>query len=198
MGTEVEAIQGSIVQTAIALALREADVIFACTDTHWSRAILNQYADQYLTPVIDLGSRIDAQDGTIMAAHGRVYVVRPGQPCLWCFEAIRAAAVTEETLPAAERAKLAAEGYVRGLHVRDPSVISLNTVVAGLAITEFLNLMTGFMARAGQQPQLTYHMLNNTVTSGIYRQDPLCDCATGRIRALGDRATLPCRADPMS
>ncbi len=195
IGTEVVAIKGTILDREVALRLREADVLFACTDSHWSRAILNQYAYQYLTPIVDMGNRIDAEDGTIRAANGRVYTLLPGKPCLWCCDAVRSEKVAEDALPVEDRQKLAAEGYVRGLDERDPSVISLNTVVSGLAVTEFLDLVTGFMGRGGTSPQLVYQMLTNTVTRAAYSQDPLCDCATGRVRAVGDLSSLPCRAE---
>jgi molybdopterin/thiamine biosynthesis adenylyltransferase len=192
VGTAIEAVQGSIVDAQVAAHLRDADVVFCCTDTHWSRCILNQFADQYLTPVIDMGNRIHAVNGRIQAADGRVYVVLPGGTCLWCCEAIRSDAVRTESLPDEERSRLEREGYVRGFEIGSPSVISLNAVVSGLAVTEFINLMTGFMGRE-TQPQLIYNMLGNSVKHGVYRPAGTCDCSTGRVRAKGDLDKLPCR-----
>jgi hypothetical protein len=190
-GTEVYAIKGNITNEAIALELRQADVIFCCTDNQWSRAILNQYAYQYLTPVIDMGNRIDSQDGRILGANGRAYLILPKLACLWCYGILDGKRITEETLPPKERAKLAHEGYVTGAEISAPSVIFLNTVVAGLGVAEFANLVTNYMGRS-YTAQLTYHPLTGEVKPTLYEANPACACATGKHTALGDEERLPC------
>jgi molybdopterin/thiamine biosynthesis adenylyltransferase len=192
LGTEIRAIKGDITEEEFALELRRADVIFCCTDNQWSRAILNQYAYQYLTPVIDLGNKIDGTDGLISAANGRVYLIVPGSPCLWCYGVLDGMRVAEESLPAEERESLAREGYVTGADTAAPSVVFLNTVVAGLAVGEFVNLVTGYMGR-DFHPQLTYYALTGEVKPTVYEADPLCACATGKHTAFGDLLKLPCR-----
>src|SRR5207249_6359893 len=57
-GTRVEAYARSVLESEIAARLREADVIFGCTDNHTSRVLLNQMSYQYLIPYIDMGNRI--------------------------------------------------------------------------------------------------------------------------------------------
>lgn len=192
LGTEIHMVKGNITEDEFALDLREADVVFCCTDNHWSRAILNQYAYQYLTPVIDMGNKIDGGGGHVTAANGRIYVVAPGRPCLWCYGVLDGKRVAEESLPPEERQSLEREGYVTGADTAAPSVIFLNTVVAGLAIGEFVNLVTGYMGR-DFHPQLTYYALTGEVKSTVYEYDPACACATGRHTALGDLLKLPCR-----
>jgi hypothetical protein len=167
-------------------------VIFCCTDNQWSRAILNQYAYQYLTPVVDMGNKIDSEDGRITAANGRVYTILPDAACLWCCGVLDGKRVAEESLPKAERESLARQGYVTGTDTAAPSVIFLNAVVAGLAVAEFLNLVTGYMGRE-YHPQLTYYALTGEVKPTLYDSASDCDCATGRHRAKGDTRRLPCR-----
>lgn len=190
--TKVRTIKGNITEEEFALELRGADVIFCCTDNQWSRAILNQYAYQYLTPVVDMGNKIDSAEGHITAANGRVYVVTPGGPCLWCYGVLDGKRIAEESLPPEEHESLAREGYVTGADTPAPSVIFLNTVVAGLAVGEFVNLVTGYMGR-DFHPQLTYYALTGEVKSTVYEADSACACATGRQTALGDLIKLPCR-----
>lgn len=192
LGTEVCMVKGNITEEEFALELRGADVVFCCTDNHWSRAILNQYAYQYLTPVVDMGNKIDGTDGQITAANGRVYVIVPGGPCLWCYGVLDGKRVAEESLPPEERRSLAREGYVTGADTAAPSVIFLNTIIAGLAVGEFVNLVTGYMGREFH-PQLTYHALTGDVKPTVYEPDPACACATGRHTAFGDLLKLPCR-----
>lgn len=192
LGTEVQAVKGNITQEEFALELRGADVVFCCTDNHWSRAILNQYAYQYLTPVIDMGNKIDGADGQITAANGRVYAIVPGEPCLWCYGVLDGRRVAEESLPPEEHERLGREGYVTGADTAAPSVIFLNTVIAGLAVGEFVNLVTVYMGR-DFHPQLTYCALTGEVKTSVYESDPACACATGRHTAYGDLLRLPCR-----
>ena len=190
--TDVRAIKGNIIDEEVALELRQADVIFCCTDNHWSRAILNQYAYQYLAPVVDLGNKIDSNNERITAANGRVYTITPDGVCLWCCGVLDGKRVAEESLPQAERENLTREGYVTGTDTAAPSVIFLNTVIAGLAVGEFVNLVTGYMGRK-YHPQLTYYALTGEVKPTLYDAASACDCATGKHRALGDRVRLPCR-----
>jgi len=66
----------------IAAKIREADIIFGCTDNHTSRALLNQMSYQYLMPYIDMGNRIAAREGRVTGGSGRVVVMTPLAPCL--------------------------------------------------------------------------------------------------------------------
>jgi hypothetical protein len=191
-GTNLHAIRGNITEEITALELRRADVIFCCTDNHWSRAILNQYSYQYLTPVIDMGNKIDSKNGRITGANGRVYMIAPKRPCLWCYGILDGKRIAEETLPADQRESLAREGYVTNGNSAAPSVIFLNTVIAGLAVAEFVNFVTGYMGR-GYHPQLTYYPLTGEVKSIVYGSGPSCDCNTNKHTALGDNFRLPCR-----
>lgn len=190
--TEVCAIKGNITEERIALDLRQADIVFCCTDNQWSRAILNQYAYQYLTPVIDMGNKIASEDGSITAANGRVYVITPDKACLWCYGILDGRRIAEESLPPGERESLAQEGYVAGANTAAPSVIFLNTMVAGLAVGEFVNLITQYMGRP-YHPQLTYYALTGEVKPTVYEPDPSCACATEKHNASGDLTRLPCR-----
>jgi molybdopterin-synthase adenylyltransferase len=191
LGTEVRTVRGNITEEEVALELRAADVVFCCTDNHWSRAILNQYAYQYMTPVVDMGNKIDGANGQITTANGRVFVIVPGGACLWCYGVLDGKRVAEESLPPEERRSLAREGYVTGADTAAPSVIFLNTVIAGLAVGEFVNLVTGYMGR-DFHPQLTYYALTGEVKPAVYESDPACACSTGRHAALGDLLRLPC------
>jgi hypothetical protein len=49
-----------------------------------------------------------------------------------------------ESLPPEEREREAAEGYIAGADVPQPSVIAFNTQVAGIAVIEFLRTVTQF------------------------------------------------------
>jgi molybdopterin-synthase adenylyltransferase len=197
---EIETIQGSVLDEEVALQLRRADVIFGCTDNHWSRAILNSLAYQYYLPLIDMGNRIDSDGLNIRAMSGRVSLVQPGAPCLFCSGIIDPKQISAESLSNAELESLAREGYVTGLAVANPSVISLNTTVAGLAVGEFLNLVTGF-GGTGEvdkpRPQLHYDAAAGTVRPVQYEAAPTCLCGKSAYVGIGDGRMLPCRSRPI-
>lgn len=82
--TRVHSIQGDVTVLAEAHKLLGCDLIFGCTDSHGSRAVLNQIAYQYLIPVIDMGVRIQVTGRKVEAIGGRVQLLAPGFRCLVC------------------------------------------------------------------------------------------------------------------
>lgn len=162
--------------------LKEADVVLSCTDTETSRALANQFASQYLRPLIDMGNRIDAADGRIQAASARLTFVAPGGPCMECFSSINHATVQAENLSTAEYKRLRAEGYVQGLEAKAPSVISLNTLVASLAITKLLDVVAG----TGGLPhaKYTYSYLDGELRAAMVQRRDRCICRF--FQAYGD------------
>ena len=106
----VKTVTESVVTYNAASVLFDRDIIFLCTDNHWSRAIVNEVAYQYFIPTINMGLRIDAPDKIIVGASGVVDVLRPDLPCLWCSGAVRADRITAESIPAKERRLLIRQG----------------------------------------------------------------------------------------
>jgi molybdopterin/thiamine biosynthesis adenylyltransferase len=189
----IQAIPSSVVLDTAAATLIDRDLIFLCTDDHWGRSVVNQLAYQYLIPTLNLGVRMDATDGEISGASGTVDVLRPDVPCLWCRQALRSERIAAESLPRSARSQLEREGYVEGLDTPAPSVISLNTVVAGLAVTQFLQLLTDFMGAPGEIERMRYDPLNGIVHRG--RTMPPDDCLCRHVRGFGDLKTLPVKSD---
>lgn len=191
-GTKVEAYAESVVQSHAAMVLRGADVVFGCTDNHTSRALLNQLSFQYLIPYIDMGNRLATDGVRVTGGSGRVVVMTPLSPCLWCYQDIRAQRITEESLPPDEREKLEREGYVEGADVQAPSVVSLNTTIAGLAVTEFLNLLTGFLPEGPTGYKLHYRVVEQKLEKVTVTRIPKCVCSKdGDYWAFGDLRQLP-------
>jgi molybdopterin/thiamine biosynthesis adenylyltransferase len=182
------AVPKSVVARGSALNLLDRDVIFLCTDDHWGRAVVNQVVYQYLIPAINLGVQIDAKDGIISGAAGRVDVLRPDVPCLWCREFLQADRIAAESIPQAARASLAREGYVHGLDDPAPAVISMNTALAGMAVTLFLQLLTDFMGESGAISRLIYDVIGGTISRGTTQIKPKCICQ--KVRGFGDLADL--------
>jgi proteasome lid subunit RPN8/RPN11 len=54
-GAQVRALNADVMDEATARTLLACSIVFCCTDSHGSRAILNQICYQYFIPVIDIG-----------------------------------------------------------------------------------------------------------------------------------------------
>jgi|tagenome__1003787_1003787.scaffolds.fasta_scaffold20964670_4 molybdopterin/thiamine biosynthesis adenylyltransferase len=185
--TMVTAIDGDVTDGKIGRRLLDCDVVIGCTDNHWSRAVLNQIAYQYYVPVLDLG--VELQPGGAMG--GRVTWLGPGSACLWCTRILDAERVRIEQLPPAIARTEQARGYIVGIDEPAPAVVSINGVVASLAVTELLARVTTFAGTAPRPTLLLYR-----ISEGVVRRssaEPAPDCPTCGPTQLGagDLATSP-------
>lgn len=149
LGTTVDAIPSRITDLAAARALTDCDVVFGCTDDNRGRAILSRLAYWYLLPVLDTAFLVDVAGDAVRGLFARVTIVSPGTACLFCRNRIDTQQLAAEALPDAERAQLAAEGYVPGLGQPDPSVGTYTTLAASLAVAELLDRLFAF---SGAEP----------------------------------------------
>jgi molybdopterin/thiamine biosynthesis adenylyltransferase len=189
----IRAIQpGAMVETAAAWfaadeparALPRADVLFGCVDDDVARLELVRHASVHAVPYIDLASDV-APTGEF---GGRVVFAKDGERCLSCLgeldqHALARAQMTDEQRAADDKIY----GIERGaLDDGGPSVVSVNGVVASLAVTEFMAWRTGLREPAGY---LNYRGDRGTVGR---RRDPertYCHyCMTLWGSALGERA----------
>ncbi len=184
-------IVGSVEHLSVARRLLDLDVIFCCTDNLTSRVVVNRIAHQYLIPVIDMGIDIqplDGHPGEIRAIGGRVMIIFPDGPCLGCLGVLDPNLLAREASGAGR-----GRSYVEGQEVPAPSVISLNGTVASLAVTGFLNLVTGF-ARRTQRIYQRYDAVKGFVrTYALVPEQPCQLCR--EVKALGDAEPLPCHLD---
>lgn len=146
------------------------DVLLGCVDDDVARLELLRYASPRALPYIDLASDV-TPDGVY---GGRIVFAKDGERCLSCLgeldqHALARAQMTDEQRAADDQIY----GIDRGaLDQGGPSVVSINGVVASLAVTEFMAWKTGLRAPAGY---LTYRGDLSTVTR---RTDPHRDfCA---------------------
>ena len=183
---KITTIKDSINNMSAALTLRDADVIFCCTDNLSSRLVLNRFASQYFIPVIDMGIDIQTkEEGKIRTAGGRVTVLLPDLPCLSCMGLLNPEALAAETTD---------QGYVSGMNVPNPSVISLNGVAASLGVTEFLNLLTGFERRKRPSTYQIYDILSGTIWRESMQAPEKCGVCD-EVKGLGDNIKLPCKKE---
>lgn len=185
---EVQAIRGVVHRKADALPLLDADLIFCCTDSHGSRAVVNQLAYQYVIPTIDLGIRIDAQDEIVQRITGRVQMLAPGLSCLLCQNFLDPEQVRRDLLSDEDRTR---DQYIVGAHVPQPAVISLNATVASLAVTMMLAALTKLPLDSRHQVYLADQGVVRNV-SAEPRPDCIV-CSSSGALARGDTWRMPWR-----
>jgi molybdopterin-synthase adenylyltransferase len=188
-----EALVGDVVDEAVANRLVETDLIFGCTDSMASRAVLNQVAYQFLIPVIDMGVAIHVADGEISSVTGRVQMLAPGLGCLVCAEGIDGQQVRWEMMTPTQRR---ADPYFVGASVPQPAVLPLNGVVTSAAVAMFLSAMTSYPAHARL---LHYDGIRGSVRPQLLSPRHACIvCSAEGALARGNNWSLPVRheSDP--
>jgi hypothetical protein len=132
-------------------ALRDCDVIVGCVDTLFARSDLQELASRYLIPYVDIGATIRpvpealANDPRIVVA-GNIFTFIPGSFCLWC-----CGFLTPEKIEAEQN------GPTRGYFEKnrqEAQVVSFNGVLASQAVTEVLQILTGFRGVSLRQTDL--------------------------------------------
>jgi hypothetical protein len=183
----IESIQADVRDKGVAQRLLDADLVISTTDTHSSRALLNQLAAQYYLPVFDVGVVVGtATNGAVSGMPVDVRSLLPGAACLWCRGILDASRIRAENLPEDEAATLAREGYVQGLAGHQPSLAPLNYLAAGAVCTTALQLSAG-----GRPPPVGYVL---DAWEGYYQPlEPSVqrDCICARWRGQADEVALP-------
>lgn len=161
-------VKGDVMTVQTARELLNADLIFACTDSHGSRSVLQQVSYQYLIPCIDMGVTIIVDKARISHIYGRVQLLAPGLACLTCDGLLNPDEVRRDMMTEFERE---ADPYIQGAREPAPAVMSLNGTVSSLAVTMFLAVTTGI-------PTKGRHVLYNAMLPSLrsVRGEPKSDC----------------------
>jgi len=189
---DVTPLRANIVDERIAELLPTYDFVLICTDSHASRAVVNQSAYQYLVPAIDMGVSITVGEDGVTHITGRVQMLAPGLPCLTCGGALDAEQIRRELQTPEQRA---VDPYVHGAREPQPAVITINSTVTSLAMT----MMLGAVTTVPTKPRhLHYDGIRGRVKEMAVSNHPRCvACSPGGALVKGDTWDLPVRlADP--
>lgn len=189
LDTVVERVKGDVRVEDAFRALLDTDIVICGTDTHGSRAIVNELASGYLLPVIDVGVRVGSRGPTLNGLLAELRLLTPSRPCLWCRGAINADTIRAENLPAEERRRLQQEGYVvAGVGEPVPSVVALTVLGAGMATCALLALISddGDVIPSGYWFDGMFGDARETEP-----KQPRADCRCRQQRGLGDMAVIP-------
>jgi len=187
---EVEIIQDSVLKNAIAECLIDTDFSFSCTDSHGSRAVINQLAYQYLLPVIDMGVVITTQNQKVERIAARTQLLSPGVACMVCGNLLDYEEVRRDLLTEFERKN---DPYIIDAHESAPAVISLNSTIGSMAVTMFLNCVAGI---PGNARLINYDAIQGTARPAFCSMHPTCVvCSMNGSLARGNEWPLPGRLD---
>jgi len=167
----------------VADTLVTSDAVIAGLDRMSSRSFLNQFCVRHGIPYVDAGVAIstaagdDADELDVTSMDGFVQTVVPGTTaCFDCLDRIDPAQTRLERLPDEDLETEQAEGYVDGTELTpEPAVVSLNTTVAGMAVSEFVNLVTGVRPPRGF---IHYEALDQSVSQLDAQQSRNKECRT--------------------
>ncbi len=124
-------------------SLKESTCIFGCVDNDGPRLILTELCAAYEIPYFDLASEVIR--GTHLNYGGRIFTSSNNEGCLVCYGEIS----TEEVQKYLESKEIReAKTTIYGINANilndsGPSVITLNAVITGHAVMEFMVMVTG-------------------------------------------------------
>lgn len=181
-------LKADIVDEDVAGLLSNFDFVLLCTDSHASRAVVNQASYQHLVPAIDMGVSITVARGGVSHITGRVQMLSPGLPCLTCSGALDGEAIRREMQTPEQRA---ADPYVHGVREPQPAVLSINSTVTSLALTMLLGAVTPVPVKPRYQ---TYDGIRGRVREMAVARQPSCVvCSSMGAFAKGMSWQLPVR-----
>lgn len=146
-GATVDTLAARFVAHPLAPVFARADTLFGCVDDDVARLELVRHASMHALPYIDIASDV----GPHGEFGGRVVFAKNGERCLSCLGELDQHALARAQMTDEQRA---ADDKIYGID-RDalddggPSVVSVNGVVASLAVTEFVAWRTGLRAPIG-------------------------------------------------
>ena len=181
----IKLIQGDVTRTCVAKELISADFLFSCTDSHGSRAVIQQIAYQYLIPTIDVGSILTAANGQVTGIYGRVQTLAPGLPCFTCCGLIDPEEVRQDMMNEEERRL---DPYIQGAREPAPAVISINSTVTSLAVTMFMSIVVGVPSEGRH---VLYNAKNPSLRPVTANRNPACYiCSPNGVLGRGDMQVL--------
>ncbi|MCZ0938510.1 MAG: ThiF family adenylyltransferase [Caldilineaceae bacterium] len=125
--------------------LEDVDLIVGCVDHDGPRDRLNQIGVDTATPYLDIATGIDL-DAEVPIIGGRVIFVRPGGPCLHCFDELDPMEVGRWAKDPSQQALDRQHGY--GTLEPDPAVVHLNGITTYAAIGELIAWIAGWRSPA--------------------------------------------------
>jgi molybdopterin-synthase adenylyltransferase len=173
----VLSVDGRVTDSETERAVARADIVFGCVDRDIHRVELTELSSRCAKPYFDLATDT-VRDGDDLVYGGRV-VFCDGTRCLVCLPDVldQAEIARDRMNPEQREAERRIYGVDRdALAATGPAVVSINGVVASLAVTEFMVYVTGLREPVGQ---LTYRADLGVVRASLDHPNPDCYYCAG-------------------
>jgi hypothetical protein len=175
-GTKVVAHHSDILQRKVVGALAGCDFLFGCVDSADGRDALNRIAAFYTIPYIDVGVHLQADGcGGVQQVCAAVHYLIPDGSSLLSRRVITSEQVRAESLhrrAPEQYAALRKEGYIQGVNVDSPAVISINGFAASHAVNEMLARIHPFRRDANSEFRLQTFSLSDGAWLRIEDEGP--------------------------
>jgi molybdopterin/thiamine biosynthesis adenylyltransferase len=125
--------------------LNDVDLIIGCVDNDGPRQRLNKIAVDTRTPYLDIATGVD-DTGLPLVVGGRVIFILPGDACLSCLNELDPAEVSRWAKSPDQQRLDREHGY--GTDSANPSVVHLNALAVGAAMSEVIAWISGARAPA--------------------------------------------------
>jgi proteasome lid subunit RPN8/RPN11 len=190
LGTRVRVHPYDLMDLRALRDLSTCDLVFGCMDSVDGRHVLNKLASAYLIPYIDLGVRLDADGhGGIDSIWLAIHTLQPGGSSLksrrvYDQRDLEAAFVLRDSPKEYERLKR--DGYIKGVRVDRPAVISVNMAAASAAVNEFMARLHGFRLQRNSEFAVRRISLTDPEASMDETDGPRCE-EMGKLLGSGDQ-----------
>jgi len=173
---DVQPVYAKISTSEAEAAIAAADVVFGCLDRDLLRLVLTELCSRYAKPLFDLATDTGGE-GDELWYGGRVAFAN-GAGCLVCRDVLDQQEIRRDSMsPEQREVHDRIYGVKRGaLGETGPMVVSVNGVVASLAVTEFMVFVTGMREPVAH---LTYKGHVATVGRNNDPPEPGCYFCTG-------------------
>lgn len=156
--------------------LRDVDLIVSCVDSAATRHEINKFSRRFLIPVIDVGATIRRKDGRLEQIAGHSVRILPDGACLEC-EGLTTPALRERELNGRDIHYWEGDDEISA-----PQIMSVNGVLASLAVTEVLRMIAGLT-----EDRCSRHWRYEALEGEVYARDPIAPgCAVCQLLGRGD------------
>ena len=186
----VSAVPASFVSEQAFAAVRNVGLLFGCLDNDPIRFALNEFAQAYQIPYMDLASDTHQESDGEVGFGGRILYSVGGERCLVCCDLLDSRALDWAFSTDRQRAETdAIYGVPRGdLGGTGPAVVSLNGTLASLAVTEFMVEQVDLRAA---ERHIEYRGMGGLFGVRVDRSAPAPDCYYCKeLYGKGDAADL--------
>ncbi|HWF49763.1 MAG TPA: ThiF family adenylyltransferase [Solirubrobacteraceae bacterium] len=159
-------------------AIADVDVVFGCLDKDIHRVELTRRCTEASVPFFDLATDVHDTGNGALVYGGRVLWSGQSERCPFCMDLLDQASIRRDTLSPEQRSDYDAIYGVPKTELDEtgPSVVSINGVIASLAVTEFMVWVTGL-----REPKqlLTYRAEHGSVRANLDAPAAGCPYCTG-------------------